>query len=116
MPKACLSCGTVNASNAKFCNKCGKPLPSGGGSGSSRRRTGIGTGDSGGGRGGGGKSVFCKECGEQRRVKGKASEWREPSSPVKLDWEEWEYYVLECNHTKDIGPTGRTKRNPDLDL
>jgi len=106
MAKACLSCGTVNPSNASFCSRCGKALSSRGATGRSRTRAG----------GGAGKPVFCEKCRAQRRVKGKASEWREPSSPVKLDWEEWEYYVLECNHTKDIGPTGRTKRNPDLDL
>ena len=105
MPKACLSCGTVNASNAKFCNKCGRPLTSGGGSGSSRTQARQGT-----------ATRFCKKCRRMVRVRGKTTDYFEPKSPVALDWEEWEYYDLECNHKDLIRKTGRTKPDPALEL
>lgn len=106
MQKACLSCGAVNASNARFCGSCGKRLSSKKLSNSSVTRATHRTEN----------SRFCKKCNRQVRVKGKTTDYFEPCSPVKLDWEEWEYYVLECNHKEFIGRTGRTKRNPVLDL
>jgi DNA-directed RNA polymerase subunit RPC12/RpoP len=81
MPKACLSCGTVNPSNAKFCNKCGKPFSSKAGSG-------------------GGKRVRCEQCGGKLRlVKGGPFTGQfEPEGPINQYWEVWKYYVLECGH------------------
>jgi len=81
MPKACLSCGTVNASNAKFCNKCGKPFSSKAGSG-------------------GGKRVPCKKCGDKLRLVtgGPFTVKVEPDGPINQYWEVWEYYALECGH------------------
>jgi len=106
MAKACLVCGTVNASDAQFCKKCGRALSSKKvpkASGTQARR-------------GTATSMFCKKCNRQVRVKGKTTGYFEPSSPVKLDWEEWEYYVLECNHKDFIRKTGRTKPDPALEL
>jgi len=101
MPKACLSCGTVNASNARFCSRCGKPLSSKKTSNLSgtqtRRRI--------------ENSMFCKKCNRQVRVKGRANYFMEPNSPVELDLVEWECIVLECNHKIPVRRTGRTKND-----
>jgi len=99
MSKACLSCGTVNASNARFCGRCGKPLSSDRVSSSSRAKRGTEI------------SRFCKKCGRQVRVKGKAKDYFEPDSPVELDLVEWEYWVLDCGHKEFIRKTGRTKND-----
>jgi hypothetical protein len=106
MAKACLSCGTVNASNARFCSGCGKAL-------SSKKTANLSGTQA---RHGTESSRFCKKCNTQVRVKGKTTDYFPPSSPVKLDWEEWEYYVLECNHKDFIRKTGRTKPDPALEL
>jgi ribosomal protein L40E len=92
MSKACLSCGTVNPSNAKFCNKCGKPLSS---------KAGAGTG----------KSMFCKKCNRQMPVKGRTTKYLESSDPTELNLIEWECAVLECNHVIPIRKTGRKKND-----
>lgn len=98
MSKACLSCGTVNASNARFCGRCGKPLSSDKVSGSSRTRAKHGTEN----------SRFCKKCNRQVRVKGKANYYFEPDSPLELESVEWECWVLDCGHKERIRKTGRT--------
>lgn len=101
MSKACLSCGTVNADNARFCGRCGKPLSSKKTSSPSGTRVGQRTEP----------SKFCKQCNRQVRVRGKANYYLEPDSPVELDLIEWECYVLECSHKIRIRRTGRTKND-----
>ena len=89
MPKKCKRCGTVNDSDARYCKACQNPF-------SSRA-------------GGGGKSLFCKKCNEQRRVKGKTKGWFTPPGPIDQYEEEWEYYALECPHPYLIRKTGRER-------
>jgi predicted amidophosphoribosyltransferase len=98
MQRACLSCGAVNASNAGFCSRCGKPLSSkrvSNPSGTQARHRSE-------------NSMLCKRCNKQVRVKGKANYWFEPDSPVELERVEWECIVLECNHKIRVRKTGRT--------
>ena len=101
MQKACLSCGAVNSSNARFCSRCGKPLSSKRVSNPSGTRARHRTEN----------SMFCKKCNRQVRVKGKDTDYLEPESPVELCLVEWEYYVLECNHKIFIRRTGRKKND-----
>jgi len=92
MPKACLSCGTVNASNAKFCNKCGKPFSSKAG-------------------GGGGKRVPCKQCSNKLRLVkgGPFTKYIPHPGPIDQYEEEWVYYVLECGHDYLVKKTGKER-------
>ena len=100
MSKACLRCGTVNDSDAKVCKECGTKFPLKKTANPSRTQAG----------GGAGKSVFCKKCSEQRRIKGKTTGWFTPPGPIDQYEEEWEYYVLDvCNHKYLIRKTGRTR-------
>lgn len=105
MSKACLSCGTVNPSSARFCNRCGKPLPSGSGSGSSRTQARQGT-----------ATRFCKKCRKQVRVRGKTTGYPVEPGPTELHWKEYEYYDLACGHPDLIRETGRTKIDDSLRL
>ena len=93
MAKACLSCGTVNPSNAKFCSKCGKPLSS---------------------KTGGGKRIPCKKCGGKLRLitGGPFTVKVEPDGPINQYWEVWEYYILECNHKYFTRKTGEEPWEP----
>jgi len=101
MAKACLSCGTVNAGNARFCSRCGKALSSKKTTSVSRTQVGQGTG----------KSVFCRKCNKQMQVKGRDCRYLEPDSPVELNLVEWECAILACNHVVPIRKTGRTKND-----
>jgi ribosomal protein L40E len=101
MAKACLSCGTVNPSNASFCSRCGKALSSKGATGRSRTQAGRGTE----------KSMFCRKCNRQMQVKGRDYRYLEPDSPVELNLVEWECAILACNHIIPIRKTGRTKND-----
>lgn len=94
MSKACLSCGAVNASNARYCSGCGKLLASGRSPVNSRppaRKE---------------NTVFCTKCRRQVRVLGKYLKRCEPDSPVELDLETWEFLALECKHDIRIRDTG----------
>jgi len=97
MAKACLRCGTVNASNAKFCSGCGNAL--------SRTQAGRGT-----------ATRFCKKCRKQVRVRGKTTGYPVEPGPTELYWKEYEYYDLACGHIELIGETGKTKIDDSLRL
>ena len=101
MQKACLSCGAVNASNARFCSGCGKPLSSKKTSNRSGTQAKHRTEN----------SVFCKKCNRQVRIKGKDNYWFEPDDPLQLYLVEWECWVLDCGHKKPIRKTGRTRND-----
>jgi hypothetical protein len=95
MPKTCLSCGTHNPINAKYCCNCRKPFASGGSPNTSIppvRKENI---------------VYCTKCRKQVRVLGNYTKFCEPRSPVKLYREEWEFLALECKHDIPIRRTGK---------
>ena len=104
MAKACLSCGTINASNARFCSRCGKALSSKGPASPSRAKAGRGTG----------KFVYCEECREQRLVKGPFKRYFENPPPLDQDEEEWVYETLVCGHDHKLRSTGKTRPVKDL--
>lgn len=106
MSKACRRCHTVNDSDAKVCKECGTAFPSKKTANPSRTQAGRGTG----------KLMYCKTCGQERRVKGKTTGYPKEPPPTSLYWTEYEYYVLECNHIILIRETGQTKIDPVLEL
>jgi hypothetical protein len=97
--KACLSCGTVNTNNAKYCSGCGKLLA---GTSPNMVRGQVNRS---------GATEFCTKCRKQVRVLGNYTKYCEPDSPVELDLVEWEFRALECKHDKRIRKTGRTKND-----